>query len=102
MIVHHNQKNVFYVSFVALQLYFRAPTFYLYCFIPLINVPLPFPLDHLFITIFLAEEKERSSNWENKYRESQSDLRKVQGELEATIQVRLGHKIFLNLISEVN
>ena len=36
----------------------------------------------------LAEEKERSANFENKYRECQSDLRKTQAELEATVQVK--------------
>ena len=36
----------------------------------------------------LAEQKERAANFENKYRETQGDLRKCQAELEATISVK--------------
>ena len=36
----------------------------------------------------LAEEKEKAANFESKFRESQSDLRKVQAELEAVVGVK--------------
>ena len=36
----------------------------------------------------LTEEKERAASFENKYRESQSDLKKVQAELDATLHVK--------------
>lgn len=36
----------------------------------------------------LAEEKERAANFESKYRECKSDLRKVQAELDATLNVK--------------
>ena len=36
----------------------------------------------------LTEQKERAANFESKYRETQSDLRKVQAELEAVVGVK--------------
>ena len=36
----------------------------------------------------LAEQKERAGSFESKYRETQSDLKKCQAELEATISVK--------------
>ena len=40
------------------------------------------------VKVELAEEKEKAANFESKFRESQSDLRKVQAELEAVVGVK--------------